>query len=73
MSISHVYECESHATVQQEKEMKMLLTVKGGSKKLYVSQNFELTSKTWFYKLPAAISPFFYQKKINNVLNFIRS
>ena len=42
MSISHVYECESHATVQQEKEMKMLLTVEGGSKEWYVSQNFEL-------------------------------
>ena len=42
MSISHVYECESHATVQQEKEMKMLLIVEGGSKELYISQNFEL-------------------------------
>ena len=38
-----------------------------------LAQKFCKTSKTWFYKLPAAIFPIFYQKRINNVLNFIRS
>ena len=30
-------------------------------------ERFDKTSKTWFYKLPAAIFPIFYQKKLKTL------